>query len=116
MSRSGTADVASAARVRWDLAIPSRVGAPVGAGPARHALRSTPSTHPALPGAIGPAVASAEPAATSWSGHARSPFTHRPEECSMPRPLGVLPMSRSAVDRDGARRTRDSLFDELLSD
>ena len=34
----------------------------------------------------------------------------------MPRPLGVLPMSRSAVDRDGARRTRDSLFDELLSD
>lgn len=34
----------------------------------------------------------------------------------MPRPLGLLPLSRSAVDRDGVRRTRESLFDELLSD
>ncbi|GAB3609844.1 NAD(+) diphosphatase [Humibacter ginsengiterrae] len=34
----------------------------------------------------------------------------------MPRPLGPLPLARSAVDRDGVSRTRESLFDELLAD
>jgi NAD+ diphosphatase len=34
----------------------------------------------------------------------------------MPRPLGDLPLARSAVDRDGAHRTRPELFDELLAD
>lgn len=34
----------------------------------------------------------------------------------MSRPLGLLPLSRSAVDRDGVNRIRESLFDELLAD
>ncbi|MHA7986154.1 NAD(+) diphosphatase [Rathayibacter sp. CAU 1779] len=34
----------------------------------------------------------------------------------MTRPLGSLPLSRSAVDRDGVNRTRESLFDELTAD
>jgi NAD+ diphosphatase len=34
----------------------------------------------------------------------------------MPRPLGLLPLSRSAVDRDGVSRTRESVFDDLLAD
>ena len=34
----------------------------------------------------------------------------------MPRPLPWLPLSRSAVDRDGERRTSEALFDELLSE
>ncbi|WP_460569749.1 NAD(+) diphosphatase [Humibacter soli] len=34
----------------------------------------------------------------------------------MPSPVGPLPLSRSAVDRDGVRRGREDLFDELLSD
>lgn len=34
----------------------------------------------------------------------------------MPRPLGLLPLSRSAVDRDGVSRTRESIFDDLLAD
>ncbi len=32
----------------------------------------------------------------------------------MPRPLPPLPLSRPAVDRDGASRMREALFDELL--
>ncbi|GAB3802879.1 NAD(+) diphosphatase [Humibacter antri] len=34
----------------------------------------------------------------------------------MPRPLGPLPLARSAVDRDAVSRTRESLFDELLAE
>ena len=34
----------------------------------------------------------------------------------MPSLLSPLPLSRSAVDRDGAHRTRAALFDELLAD
>ncbi|QDZ14353.1 NAD(+) diphosphatase [Humibacter ginsenosidimutans] len=34
----------------------------------------------------------------------------------MPRPLGDLPLARSAVDRDGAHRARADLFDELLAE
>ena len=88
MSNPATAAVASAARVRWDLAIPARVGRRQPAESQRHAVPDFPDK--------------------DWHSMSGPPLSH-------PR-VGELPLSRYEFDRDYLARARPSLFDELAAD
>ena len=88
MSNPATAAVASAARVRWDLAIPARVGRRRPARSQRHAVDDFPDK--------------------DWHSMSLPPLSN-------PR-AGELPLSRYALDRDYLARARPSLFEDLAAD